>query len=65
MLDLWWEAGFDPTAADGFVEAFVDALEAHARFLHASRIHLPRFARHRSLATAVRSRLGSNGRIGS
>ncbi len=63
VLDLWWEAGFDPTTDDAFVEAFVDALEAHARFLHASRIHLPRFARHRPLAAAVRERLGTGGRL--
>ena len=31
VLDLWWEAGFDPLAEPGFVEAFDDALEAHAR----------------------------------
>ena len=32
VLDLWWEDGFDPLVADGFVEALTDALEAHARF---------------------------------
>ena len=63
VLDVWWEDGFDPMADDGFVDAFVDALEAHARFLDASRIHLPRFARHRTLAVAVRDRLGTGGRL--
>lgn len=63
VLDLWWEEDFDPLAEPGFVDAFVEALEAHARFLHASRIHLPRFARHRPLATAIRGRLGSGGRL--
>jgi uncharacterized protein YcaQ len=63
VLDVWWEDGFDPMADDGFVDAFVDALEAHARFLHASRIHLPRFARHRPLAVAVRDRIGTGGRL--
>ena len=33
VLDLWWEDGFDPLAAAGFVEALADALEAHARFV--------------------------------
>ena len=63
VLNVWWESGFDPTATEGFVEAFVDALEAHARFLHATQIHLPRIGRHRSLAAAVRERLGSGGRL--
>jgi uncharacterized protein YcaQ len=63
VLDLWWEEGFDPLAEDGFLGAFVDALEAHARFLGAGRILLPRFARHRALAAATRDRLGSEGRL--
>ncbi|HEY6013317.1 MAG TPA: crosslink repair DNA glycosylase YcaQ family protein, partial [Candidatus Limnocylindrales bacterium] len=63
VLDAWWEDGFDPIAEPGFVDAFVDALEAHARFLGASRIHLPRVTRHRALARTVRDRLGSGGRI--
>lgn len=63
VLDMWWEERFEPTAEAGFVDAFVEALEAHARFLGASRIHLPRVARHRALAAAVRDRLGSGGRI--
>jgi hypothetical protein len=63
VLNLWWESGFEPSAAEGFVEAFTAALEAHARFLHATRIHLPRVARHRQLASAVRDRLDSGGRL--
>ncbi len=63
VLNLWWEPGFDPAEEEGFVDAFADALEAHARFLHASRIHLPRIARHRPLASAVRDRLGGGGRL--
>ena len=63
VLDAWWEDGFDPIAEPGFADAFVDALEAHARFLGASRIHLPRVTRHRALARTVRDRLGSGGRI--
>jgi uncharacterized protein YcaQ len=63
VLDVWWEDGFEPAAATGFVDAFVEALEAHARFLGANRIHLPRVARHRALATAVRDRLGTGGRL--
>ena len=26
IIDVWWEDGFDPLAAEGFVEAFADAL---------------------------------------
>jgi hypothetical protein len=63
ILDLWWERGFDPLEEDGFLEAFVDALEAHARFLRAGRILLPRFARHKALAAAIRDRLGTGGRL--
>jgi uncharacterized protein YcaQ len=63
VLDMWWEDGFDPAAATGFVDALVDALEAHARFLGATRIHLPRVARHRALAAVIRGRLGSGGRL--
>jgi uncharacterized protein len=63
VLDVWWEAGFDPLADGGFVKAFVDALEAHARFVGADRIQLPRFARHRAFVAAVRSRLGSAGKL--
>ena len=63
VLDLWWEPDFDPLGEGGFIDAFVDALEAHARFLHAGRIHLPRFARHRPLVAAVRSRLGGGGSL--
>ena len=63
VVDLWWESGFEPSAAEGFVEAFVAALEAHARFLHATRIHLPTVARHRRLASAIRDRLDRGGRL--
>jgi len=63
VLDLWWEAGFDPLAESGFVEAPTEALEAHARFGAVGRIVLPRTARHRGLVAAIRARLGSGGRI--
>ena len=32
MLGCWWEDGFDPAKADGFVEAFRDAMAAYLRF---------------------------------
>jgi uncharacterized protein YcaQ len=63
VLDVWWEAGFDPLDAPGFDDALTDALVAHARFAGVTRIALPRTARHRDLAAAVRARLGPRGRI--
>jgi uncharacterized protein YcaQ len=63
VLDLWWEAGFDPLAEPGFIAALTEALEAHARFGEVGRIVLPRTARHRALVAAIRARLGSGGRI--
>ena len=58
IVDVWWESGFNPLAEPGFVEAFADAVVAHGRFLEATGIAWPRFARHRALGAAVRDRLG-------
>jgi uncharacterized protein YcaQ len=55
VLDLWWEDGFDPLAAEGFAAAFAEALVAHRDFAGVDRIALPRTARHRALVAAVRS----------
>jgi hypothetical protein len=63
VLDAWWEDGFDPMTMPGFVDALTEALEALARFADAGRIVLPRSARHRALARAIRDQLGSAGRI--
>ncbi len=52
---LWWEDGFDPLAADGFVEAFAAAVEAHRAFGCVDRITWPRATRHRPLLRAVRA----------
>ncbi len=57
VVDLWWETGFEPLEADGFVGAFSAALEAFRTFGGLRRTRLPRFARHRLFATAVRERL--------
>ena len=32
VLNVWWEDGFEPERADGFVEAARDALRAYLRF---------------------------------
>ena len=57
VVDLWWEAGFDPLNAEGFLPAFTAALRAFRDFGGLRRIALPRFARHRLFVTAVREEL--------
>ena len=58
VVGLWWEPGFDPLAADGFVAAFAAALDAHRAFGGVPRIGLPATAAHRKLLSAVRGLLG-------
>jgi uncharacterized protein YcaQ len=41
IVDLWWEDGFDPKRADGFVEAMRAALRAYLGFASATRIEWP------------------------
>ena len=41
VLDVWWEDGFAPRRADGFVDAMRDALRAYLRFACASKIEWP------------------------
>jgi len=41
VLGLWWEDGFAPRRADGFVEAMRDALRAYLRFASADRLEWP------------------------
>ena len=36
ILGVWWEDGFDPKRADGFVDALDEALDAYARFAGAA-----------------------------
>jgi len=59
ILGLWWEDGFDPLsdANPGFVDAFADALRAHLAFAGLAKVAMPRVARHRSIAAAIRRRL--------
>ncbi|MDP9483263.1 MAG: winged helix DNA-binding domain-containing protein, partial [Chloroflexota bacterium] len=56
VLGLWWETGFDPLKAPGFVAAFEEALEAHRRFGGMVRIALPRTHAHRPFVAALRER---------
>lgn len=56
VLGLWWEPGFDPLTASGFVAAFGAAVEAHRRFGGVARIALPRTHTHRPFVAAFRER---------
>lgn len=38
MIGFWWEEGFEPRRADGFVDAMRDALRAYLRFAGAGRV---------------------------
>jgi uncharacterized protein len=38
ILNIWWEDGFAPSGADGFVEAMRDALRAYLRFASADHL---------------------------
>jgi uncharacterized protein YcaQ len=38
VLGVWWENGFAPRRAEGFVDAMRDALRAYLRFAAASRL---------------------------
>ena len=55
LAGLWWEPGFDPLDAPGFVAAFAAALGAHRDFGDLTAISFPPGPRHRALATAVRA----------
>jgi hypothetical protein len=53
VLDVWWEDGFAPARADGFVDAMRDALRAYLRFADASRLEwAPHLGRERRLFPA-------------
>ena len=57
IVGAWWEDGFDPLADPRFVPALADALDAHRRFGGVRRVTLPRTARVRPIAAALRGRL--------
>ncbi len=58
ILGAWWEEGFDPLAAEGFVDAFVEAIDAHRAFGNVRRLAWPRTARLRALGVEVKRALG-------
>jgi uncharacterized protein YcaQ len=41
VLNIWWEDGFAPRRAEGFVDAMRDALRAYLRFAAADRLEWP------------------------
>jgi hypothetical protein len=41
VLGLWWEEGFEPRRAEGFVDAMRDALGAYLRFAGADHLEWP------------------------
>jgi len=41
VLGLWWEDGFTPRRAEGFIEAMRDALHAYLRFAGADGLEWP------------------------
>jgi hypothetical protein len=45
VLDLWWEDGFEPRRAEGFVSAMRDALRAYLQFAGASQLEWPPYLR--------------------
>lgn len=50
VLGLWWEDGFEPGRAEGFVDALRDALRAYLRFGGANRLEwAPHLAQERRL----------------
>jgi uncharacterized protein YcaQ len=54
VLDVWWEDGFAPRRAEGFVEAMREALRAYLRFAGAERLEwAPRLGTEKRLFTAT------------
>jgi hypothetical protein len=53
VLGLWWEDGFEPRRADGFVDAMREALRAYLGFAGASRLEwAPRLTKEKRLFLA-------------
>ena len=50
VLDVWWEDGFAPRRAEGFVDAMRDALRAYLRFAGANRVEWAPHLRNREAA---------------
>jgi uncharacterized protein YcaQ len=59
IVGAWWEDGFDPLEADGFLETFVEAIDAHRAFGGVREVSWPRTARLREVGREVKRRLRS------
>jgi uncharacterized protein YcaQ len=59
VLNIWFEAGFDPLADASFAPAFGEALEAHRAFGGMERIAMPRQVRHRPLVAALKETIAA------
>ncbi|HTK45680.1 MAG TPA: crosslink repair DNA glycosylase YcaQ family protein [Patescibacteria group bacterium] len=57
VLGAWFEPGFEPLDAPGFVAALADALRAHRDFAGLETINVPRAGKLRLLSTALRGAL--------
>jgi uncharacterized protein YcaQ len=55
VVDVWWEPGFDPLDAEGFIAGLRVALEAHRRFAGSRRVSFERTPRLRALRAAMRA----------
>jgi uncharacterized protein len=55
VVAVWWEDGFEPRRAEGFVDAMREALGAYARFAKADRIEWPPERRAEKLLFATAS----------
>jgi hypothetical protein len=53
ILRLWWQPGFDPLTAPGFVRAMSEAIEAYRAFHRADRVVFPRDRASRAVAGAI------------
>jgi uncharacterized protein YcaQ len=57
IADVWWEDGFSPLAAEGFLDGLADAIAVQQRFNGLERIGLPTAGKHRALVRELRTRL--------
>ena len=57
IADIWWEDGFSPLAAEGFLDGLAEAIAAQQRFNSLERIGLPAAGKHRALVRELRTRL--------
>ena len=55
IIGIWFEAGFEPMEAPGFIAAFAEAIEAYRSFVGADRITWPRTRAGRTVAAALRA----------